>query len=61
MNNIDLNIIWNALHNYQTDSLSGCEEPEGDKYNEEAWDEICTQMAWIHEALGIDYDEPIEE
>lgn len=56
MNNIDLTIIWNALHSYREDCI-----PENDPTYDDEWDQICTHMAWIHEALGIGYDEPIEE
>jgi hypothetical protein len=56
VNNIDLNIIWNALHSYREDCI-----PEGEPTYDREWDEICTQMAWIHETFGIDYDDPIEE
>lgn len=51
VNNIDLNIIWNALHSYREDCI-----PENDPTYDDEWDNICTQMAWIHEALGIDHE-----
>jgi hypothetical protein len=54
MNNLQaLTIIWNALHDHRNDSLKGCREPEGDKYNDDAWDEITHAMAVIHESLDI--------
>ena len=51
MNNIDLTVIWNALHSYREDCI-----PESEPTYDREWDEICTQMAWIHETLGINYD-----
>lgn len=45
-----LAIIWDALEQYREDCIP--EAAEMETYNEE-WDEICTAMARIHEALGI--------
>lgn len=46
----NLAIIWDALEQYREDCIP--EEAEMETYNEE-WDEICTAMAHLHEALGI--------
>ena len=46
MNRINLEIIWDALHEFR-DSISDMDEA----YVEQKWDEICTQMAWIEEAI----------
>ena len=46
----DLETIWNALWQYRMDCIP--EEAEMETYNEE-WDEICTAMAHVHEALDI--------
>lgn len=42
-----LQIIWDALHSYREDCI-----PEGDLFYDEQWDQICTAMAHIHEALN---------
>ena len=34
-----MGVVWEALHNYR------------DHCDNEQWDEICTAMAWISEAL----------
>ena len=47
----NLSTIWNALWQYRVDCIP--EEAEMETYNEE-WDEICTAMAHLHEALGIE-------
>lgn len=47
-----LSVIWNALHSHRENCI-----PEGVKEYDEEWDEICTAMGWIHEMLGVDYDE----
>lgn len=43
----DLALIWNALHCYREDCISG------NAYDRE-WDDICTVMANITEQLGLD-------
>ena len=43
--------IWNALHSYRETCI-----PEGDPLYDREWDEICTDMAWIAEELGIDHN-----
>jgi hypothetical protein len=54
MNNLQaLTIIWNALHDHRHDSLTGCEEPEGDEANDDAWSDITHAMAILHESLDI--------
>jgi hypothetical protein len=40
-----LEVIWSALHSYSE------HYEEGLKEDEEEWDNICTAMAWITEAL----------
>ena len=42
-----LQIIWDVLHSYREDCI-----PEGDLFYDEQWDQICTAMAHIHEALN---------
>lgn len=43
-----LELIWNALQSYRETCI-----PEGVEEYDEEWSEICTDMAWIAEALGI--------
>ena len=45
----NLQIIWNALHSYREDCI-----PEGDLLYDDQWDQICTAMAHIHKALGLE-------
>jgi hypothetical protein len=53
-NNMDswFETVWNALHDYREQcapaEIDGLQFPE----NDEAWDDICTAMAWIAEAAG---------
>lgn len=47
-----LSVIWAALHGYREDCIS-----EGVDNNDEQWDEICTAMAWVHEELGVSYED----
>ncbi len=47
----DLQIIWNALHGYREDCIP--EKAKEEHYDEE-WNQICTAMAHLHEALGIE-------
>ena len=47
MNKIDLEIIWNALHEYRENNI-----PEGNPEHDDQWSDICTQMAWISEDLN---------
>ena len=46
--------VWNALHDYREQcapaEIDGIPFPE----NDEAWDDICTAMAWIAEAAGYE-------
>ena len=53
MGNIDLEVIWNALHAYRETQI-----PEGTEAYDDEWSDICTQMAWIAEELG--YVEELE-
>lgn len=46
MNNIDLNVIWRALHSYREDLI-----PDGQPEYDDEWDDICYQMALITEEL----------
>ena len=48
----NLKVIWDALHAYREDLI-----PEGDQYYDGEWDEICTAMSHIHEALGVKHEE----
>ncbi len=45
----DLKVIWDALHGYREDCI-----PEGDLLYDDQWDQICTAMAHIHKALGLE-------
>tara|TARA_Y100001972_G_C7471434_1_gene240021 strand:+ start:216 stop:413 length:198 start_codon:yes stop_codon:yes gene_type:complete len=45
----DLKVIWDALHSFREDCI-----PEGDFMYDEQWDEICTAMARVHKALGLE-------
>jgi hypothetical protein len=40
--------IWTALHDYRDKCI-----PD----NDDAWDNICTHMAWIKEELELDFDD----
>ena len=40
--------IWFALSEYREKCI-----PEGDKNNDDVWDDICTSMAWIEEELEV--------
>ena len=42
-----LEVVWDALHEYQEMCLD-----DGNRMHEDKWDNICTAMAWITEALG---------
>jgi hypothetical protein len=44
-----LTVIWEALQAVRDDLI-----PEGDESYDEQWEEICTSMAWIEEALGVE-------
>lgn len=44
-----LDVIWNALHGYRETCL-----PEGEAAYDDEWNDICTAMAWVSEALGHD-------
>ena len=41
-----IQVVWAALHGYREDCI-----PEHDPMWDEEWDDICTAMAWITEAL----------
>ena len=47
-----LSVLWNALQAYREDLIS-----EGEEMHDKEWDEICTAMAHIHEALDIKHEE----
>lgn len=48
-----LDVVWNALCAHRETNI-----PEGrDESYDAEWDDICTAMAWITEALGVS-DEP---
>lgn len=47
MSKIDLNVIWDALHEYRENNI-----PEGNPEHDDKWSDICTQMAWISEDLN---------
>ena len=46
MSKIDLDIIWDALHEYREEMSD-----QGATHFEDKWDDICYQMALIEEAL----------
>ena len=48
-----LSVLWHALECYREDSIPEGIEESWDK----EWDEVCTAMAHIHEALDIKYEE----
>lgn len=43
-----LETIWQALHAYREDCI-----PEGEKFYDDEWSDICTAMAWIREEMGL--------
>ena len=47
-----LGVLWNALQAYREDLIS-----EGVEMHDKEWDEICTAMAHIHEALDIKHED----
>ena len=49
MSNINLELIWNALHFYREHGI-----PEGVQEYDNEWSDICTEMAWIAEDLNIE-------
>tara|TARA_B110000908_G_scaffold110422_1_gene129511 strand:- start:1559 stop:1765 length:207 start_codon:yes stop_codon:yes gene_type:complete len=48
-NKRSLDIIWDALHEWQDFMYYADKEKEQE--TEERWDDICTAMAWIKENL----------
>ena len=44
-----LEVIWDALHEWQ--DLMYYADKEKEQETEERWDDICTAMAWIKEDL----------
>ena len=44
-----LSTVWDALEDYHETHIL-----EGDKASAEKWDDVCSAMAWIAEALEID-------
>lgn len=48
-NRINLETIWDALHGYRETCI-----PEGNPDYDRQWSDICTEMAWIAEELGLD-------
>lgn len=47
----DIKVIWDALHSFQFHVLSHADDEDGEKKAKAEWDEICTAMANIQEAL----------
>lgn len=43
-----LDTVWCALEAYRSDLI-----PEGDDAYDREWNDICTAMAWIREALEL--------
>ena len=54
MSRINLETVWEALHGYRERCI-----PEGNPEHDREWSDICTEMAWIAEELGIDNGEVI--
>ena len=48
-NRINLETIWDALHGYRETCI-----PEGNPDYDRQWSDICSEMAWIAEELGLD-------
>lgn len=46
-----LTTVWDALHGFREDCI-----PEGDALFDAQWDELCTAMTWISEALQRQMD-----
>jgi hypothetical protein len=44
-----IKIVWLALEGYREHVI-----PEGNKENDQAWDDVCTAMATIQEDLGLE-------
>jgi len=51
-----LQILWDALHDYQHHMQEGHDVFLNAK-DQEKWDEICEAMAFVHEALNIPHEE----
>ena len=47
-----LETVWDALHAYREDLI-----PEGDESYDAQWDDICSAMHWIDEAIMGDADD----
>lgn len=47
-----LETVWEALHGFREDCI-----PEGDQDYDEQWNDICTAMAWITEAIAEENEE----
>jgi hypothetical protein len=47
-----LETVWDALHAYREDLI-----PEGDERYDAQWDDICSAMHWIDEAIMGDADD----
>lgn len=47
-----LEVVWEALQAVREELI-----PEGDDAYDAEWDEICTAMAWIEDALGENADD----
>ena len=46
-----LDFIWDRLDGYREDCIG---EKHNDASYDEEWDEICTAMAWIEDACGLE-------
>ena len=49
-----MDYIWEVLCDYRENCI-----PEGVDNNDDIWDEICTSMAWIEDALGMRHGKPL--
>ena len=50
-----IDYIWDVLCDYRENCI-----PEDIDNHNDIWDEICTSMAWIEEALGMKHGKPVE-
>ena len=46
-----IDAVWSALHHWRYNLLE-----EGDDVDDKDWEEVCTSMAWIMEALDCEID-----
>ena len=49
-----IQVVWAALHAYRDEVIPADFPTDIEQGNDEQWDDICTAMAWITEALPSD-------